>query len=272
MPRVKRAPVVEDDETNDNLDQPTETATLADEPSIEDDGRFLHRLAKELGYKEDFEGSPDKRLEVHQYLERFPRVFEETKSRSTRAARAAAEAIEDERRRIREESIQQVRQAADPEVRVQAAQRLAEVSGPPPETQEWLTRNPWFHTDPDAQALAQRRVIEAAKRGLTIPAQLQEAEEAVRKRFPEYFPGEAVSGQPEQRLSDVRRSAANPPQVQQGSRVGTPQVKEKGYADIPRVNRREFEFHLLKKFMSRGMTQAQAETQYAKSYWKEVSE
>ncbi len=108
-----------------------------------------------------------------------------------------------------------------------------------------------------------RTVNDMAAQKRPISEQLAEAEKKVRRLFPEYFAGET-----EQRLSDVRRQAPNPPQVQQGSRAqgnGTP--KEKGFGDIPSADRQLFRTNLLKHFMARGQTQEQAETRYARSYW-----
>ncbi len=59
-----------------------------------------------------------------------------------------------------------------------------------------------------------------------------------------------------------------PPQVQQGNRSGTTQPKEKGFAQIPRADREAFNDHLLRKFMSRGMTQEEAQNRWAASYWR----
>ena len=121
-----------------------------------------------------------------------------------------------------------------------------------------------FQTDPDAQALAVAAVQRAEARGANIPDALAAGEEAVRKRFPEYF-----SAGTEQRLSDVRRQAPNPPQVQQGSRAGNNGApKEKGFAEIPQADRAAFNGNLLKHFMARGLTQEESQKRYAASYWR----
>ena len=145
-------------------------------------------------------------MDAPEFLDNTPKVIADLKERGERAAQAAAAAIEDERRRIREEATRTIREADDPEVRAKAAERLAQNAGPPPETQAWMGRNPWFQTDPDAQALAVAAVQRAEARGANIPDALAAGEEAVRKRFPEYF-----SAGTEQRLSDVRRQAPNLP-------------------------------------------------------------
>jgi hypothetical protein len=103
----------------------------------------------------------------------------------------------------------------------------------------------------------------AASEGKSISAQLDAAEQSVKRRFPEYF-----NGGGEQRLSDVRRSAPTPPAVQAGTRATTTTPREKGFAEIPSQDRQTFRATLLTKFMSRGMTQAQAEASYAASYWR----
>ena len=265
MARAKRPDPIVEDEDDEHLDQTGETDTLTG-PIPEGELAVARSVASKMGWtpQEDWKRDPSKWVDAPEFLENTPKVLADLKESRDRAARAAAEAIEDERRRILEEATRTIREADDPEVRARAAERLAQNAGPPPETQAWIARNPWFYTDPDAQVLVVATVNRLAASGASIPDQLEEAEKKVRQRFPEYF----ASGT-EQRLSDVRRSAPNPPKVQDGSRAaanGAP--KEKGFADIPRADRDVFRNNLLKHFMANGQTQEQAEGRYARSYWR----
>ena len=272
MAGAKRVAVQPEPPADEQLDEAEQVDNLSGQIGEAEDP-FLAELAKSLGYKEAEEWTKDHgperprdpaaRLTVREFLADAPRHLAALKEQGERAAQAAAAAIEDERRRIRDEATRTIRDSDDREERVTAAERLANNAGPPPETQAWLARNPWFQTDPDAQALVRSTVDRMAAQGATIGAQLEEAEKKVRQRFPEYF----ATGT-EQRLSDVRRQALNPPQVQQGSRAATNGApKEKGWSEIPRSDRDTFNSHLLRHFMSNDQTQEQAQARYARSYW-----
>lgn len=250
---------------NDQLDQASETDTLSG--AIPEGELALARsVASKMGWKpkEEWTRDPDKFVDAPEFLENTPKVLADLKERSDRAARAAAEAIEDERRRIREEATRTIREADDPDERAKAAERLAQNAGPPPQTQAWIARNPWFNTDTTARGVAARAMQRAFAIGLNIEDQIAAGEDAAKREFPHYFNSGA-----EQRLSDVRRQAPSPPQVQQGSRVASSAPKEKGFADVPRADREAFQRHMLKQFMATGQTQTQAEARYARSYWRE---
>lgn len=266
MPRAKRADPVIEDEPDEQLDQPAETDTLTG--AIPEGIReVLRPIVSKMGWtpKEEWKRDPAEWRDELQFFEDTPRVVADLKERSERTAQAAAAAIEEERRRKVEEATRVIRESEDPAEREQAAAKLRDNAGPPPETQAWLAKNPWFHTDPDAQALVTSTVNRMAQQGASISAQLEEAEKKVRQRFPEYF-----SAGTEQRLSDVRRQAPLAPQVQQGSRAsGNGAPKEKGWAEIPRADREAFDRHLLKPFMAKGLKREEAQAQYAAGYWKE---
>lgn len=271
MAGAKRSQQVIEEEPVDQTDE-TVTVTEPDAEGIPEP--VAEALAKRMGWKprEEWTRDPEKWTPASQFLEGTASQVEDLRARNLklqeekeRVARATAEMLEAERVRIREEALRTIRTAEDPEERAKAANRLAENAGPPPETRAWLARNPWFETDPDAQALASATVNRLAQRGASIVDQLAEAESVVKKRFPEYF----ATGD-EQRLSDVRRQAPTPPQVQQGSRATTSAApREKGFSDIPPADRQAFRVHMLKAFMASGQTQEQAEARYAKSYWRE---
>lgn len=269
-PRAKRPLPVEDDPIDENAETATLTGSVA-----EGEEPITLRVAKQLGWKPKEEWpegrDPEGWVDYEAFLENTPKQVEDLRARnrelterSERSARAAAEVIEEDRRKSREEAQRVIRESDNPDERARAAERLAQNAGPPPETRAWLAKNPWFETDPDAQALATATVNRLAGRGATVADQLSEAEATVKKRFPEYF-----ANGTEQRLSDVRRQAPNPPQVQPGTRAMTTQTKDKGFAEIPAGDRQAFRTHLLKHFTARGLSQPDAEKRYAQSYWRE---
>ena len=107
MPRAKRAEPASEDTI---VDEPVEPDTLTGDIGEAEDP-FLVELAKSLGYKEAEEWTKDhgqererdqaKRLTVREFLADTPKHLAALKESSERSARAAADAIEDERRRAR---------------------------------------------------------------------------------------------------------------------------------------------------------------------------
>lgn len=230
------------------------------------------KVAKRLGWKspEDWDRLPENFVDAPEYLENTPREIETLKERLKRTGQAAADALEEERRRARIAAQAEIRQAAkdgDEEAAARAAEKLERSAGPPAETVAWINRNGWFNEDPDAQVLAVAEINRMAAQGASIPDQLQAAEAKVKKRFPEHF--ETLQERPsETKLSETRRPV--PPAVAAGSRGGVSQPKVKGYNDIPAQDRRQFETKLSRRFQSNfKMTEEAAQTMYAKSYWKD---
>ena len=265
MPRAKRADPVVEAEPDEQLDQSTETDTLSG--AIPEGVReILRPIVSKMGWapKEDWKRDPAEWRDELQFLEQTPEVITRLKEQGERQARAAAAAIEEERSRKAEEATRIIRESDDPKIREAAAQSLRESVGPPPQTVAWMAKNPWFDSDPEAKQVAVRAIQRGVAIGLSIEDQLAAGEEAAKRVFPQYF-----SAGTEQRLSDVRRQAPTPPQVQEGSRATASQPKEKGWAEVPRADREAFERHLLKAFMSKGQTREQAQAKYAESYWRE---
>lgn len=230
-------------------------------------------VAKRLGWtpKEDWTRDPAKWRDAPEFLEDTPRQIETLKERLKRTGQVTSDLLEEERRKARIEAQAELRQAAEAgnaDAASAAAEKLARVSGPPPETVAWIGRNAWFNDDPDAQVLAVSEINRLAAQGASIPDQLSAAEAKVRKRFPEHF---EVREQPreEVRLSEVRR---NPPSVSAGSRGGVVVPKEKGFTDIPAGDRQQYEKHFAKRFVNQGLTAEQAQTKYARSYWANKGE
>lgn len=224
------------------------------------------------------------------YFERLRKKNKEYKNSMERNAAAAAATIEEERKRIREDAIKEAREAAtagDPDRAAQAAERAA-TAGPPPETEAWIARNPWFNSDPEAQAVAIAAVNRAAKAGATIQEQLEAAGNSVKKRYPEHFEEdeldelpEFITRQPkrqqeepqrEVRMSESKKVAAAAASPASSARIRTPsQNKVKGFSDIPKADQELYSKYYARKFQSRNLTPEQAQERYANSYWKNIS-
>lgn len=237
----------------DDVDEQNEAVEASQEIS-DAELELSRKVARRLGWvpKEEWKRNPSKWTDAPDYLEERPRVFDRLKGEAERTARAAADAIEEDRRRHREEAERKVREAQDPDERVKAARDLAQHTRPHPDAEAWVSRNPWFNSDPNARDLAAAIVNRGAARGLPIAEQLKAAEEEVRQRFPEHFDAEPRR---EVRLSEVRRA----PQVQSGSRASQSQPKEKGFAELPRAAKDAFEQHFRKLKLD--------PERYAKKYW-----
>lgn len=267
MPRAKRAEVeAPEEETLDQVSEPTDNGPSEAELQV------ARAVAKKMGWtdQEDWVAAgrkPEKWVDAPDYLEETPQVIKRLQEQRDRAAAAAAEAIEEDRRQRRAELEQKLREAEDPEDRVKVARDLAQVSGPPPETQAWMRENTWFESDPHARAIAVQVVNDLASQGKGIRDQLNAATEAVRKRFPEHF-GDVAPTRPNGAETEVRASQMEQrarPAAQPGSRAPVQQSsKEKGFSDLPFRVRQEFEARLGKYLK----TPEQRE-KYAKAYWRD---
>lgn len=278
MPRPARKPADEpqiegeDDANTQPLDEasPQEQSLRTGQVSQGDDD-FVAALARRAGHlpKEEWKRDPNKWVDAKTYLERLPDELDSLKERNRRTAQAAADAIEDQRRQARIDAQAEIRAAAeaqDPERAETAAKRLAQVSGPPPQTVTWMGRNAWFNEDPDAQLLAVNEINRIAASGGSIEDQLEAAEAKVRRRFPEHF-GQAERPEPEGEVKLSERRVSQPPAVQGGQRGGEIRTKEKGFADIPPGDRALYAKHFSRRFESSGLKPDEAQAKYARSYW-----
>lgn len=275
MARAARALV--EPENDETLEKPLDTEAGAVEgyrtgQVAEDDPelQLARSVAKRMGWtpQEDWKRDPSKWVDAPTFLEQTPRELETLKERNRRTAQAAADAIEDQRRQARIDAQAEIRAAAeaqDPERAEAAAKRLEQASGPPPQTVAWIGRNAWFNEDPDAQLLAVHEINRAAQTGASIEAQLQAAEDKVRRRFPEHF-GQAEVKDPDP--PPERRQTTPPPAVQAGTRGGESRPKEKGFADIPAGDRALYVKHFARRFEESTGSKDAAEKKYAASYWR----
>lgn len=266
-------PIIEgqDDADIQALDEASQEGQTRSGQVSEADDDFISALAKRAGHtsKEEWKRDPTKWVDARTYLERLPEEVKTLQERNRRTAQAAADAIEDSRRQARIEAQAEVRAAAeanDPDRAEVAAQRLAKVSGPPPQTVAWMGRNSWFNDDPDAQAMAVNEINRAAQAGASIEDQLSAAEAKIKKRFPEYFGQAERIEEPKEATLRETRHAATPPVVNQGTRGADVRTREKGFADIPAGDRALYQRHFAKRFEST-MKPEDAQKRYAASYW-----
>ncbi len=262
-----RTPVVEDD-TKPPIDEGQEQGQSLRSGQVEDGQAFIESVAKRAGWtpKEEWTRDPVKWTDAATYLENTPKEVKTLKERLSRTAQAAADAIEDQRRQARIDAQAEVRKAAedkDPEAAVAAADKLAQASGPDPQTVAWIGKNSWFEDDEDARTMAIRETNRLAATGASIREQLEGAEAKVRKRFPEHF---EEAPKPKEEVT-LRESRVAPPPVASGSRGGGAPSKEKGFADIPAGDRALYQKHFAPRF-ERTMKKEDAQAKYAASYWK----
>ena len=265
------APEAVDSEPSNVSETKTGPVSEAD-PELE----VSRRVARRMGWvpKEEWKRDPDKWTDAPEFLETTPHRFETLQERQRRWGQIAE--AEAERRAAEAVAAAKAEHAAavktgDVEAANAAVQKMAN-PGPPPQTRAWLGKNPWFHTDPDAQTMAVRAIESAANSGADIDMQLQAGEAAVRRRFPEYFDDAPVTRtEPRREQAETKLSDLRPPSLASGSRSGSAtrtQPKEKGWMDIPSADRNQMQ-PFIKKFIRRGMTQGEAQDAYARTYWKE---
>jgi hypothetical protein len=145
-----------------------------------------------------------------------------------------------------------------------------------------MAERPFLKDDPDAFLLAQQVSNRGAVAGMSEAEQLEAADMALRKRFPEHFESEvrqapqppAPKSNGEARLSDLKPPPPAPA-VQPGTRSGPAAQSasaEKGFKDLPASVRQDYERHFAKRFANMGLKPEDAQKRYATSYWKDQEE
>ncbi|MDE2106635.1 MAG: hypothetical protein KGL39_55985 [Patescibacteria group bacterium] len=248
------------------LDETAAAVQSATQEPEESDG-FIEELASSLGWakKDAWRGPPDEFVEARDFLRRTPEVLKGQEDRLRRMAQAMEEVAAESRRqaiREQEERLLAAHRAGDEATVRDAAQRM-HAQEPPPQTKAWMAKNPWFWSDEDARNMAANAMRRAQAAGAGIEDQLQAGEDAVRKRFPELFPG-LRSNRSEPTLAQVA------PQVQGGARA--PQVAapaEKGWGQMPAADRRAFD-GFVRKMVRSGIKEDEAQRRLAARYWSDA--
>lgn len=114
-------------------------------------------------------------------------------------------------------------------------------------------RNPWYGKDDEATAYAVTISQREANKGKTPEEQLEAAETAVRKRFPELYDKPARKA-PEVSAPTTRTSSLKP--------------REKGYSDLPEEAKRAHA-KLDKEFKARGFKDGYSRDDYSRDYWQQ---
>lgn len=264
---MAKAAQAQDATDDDTVDIVHETDDFRSGQVSEAEKAVAESVARRMGWvsKEEWTRDPAKHRDAVEFLENTPRELEAAKDRLKRSAQATEAFVEEEKRRARLQAIDDLRaaeRAGETDRADAAVERIRQTEGPPAVVSSWIAENGWFNTDPVAQAAA--RAVTDRLKDRPVHEQLEAAREEVKRRFPEHF--DAPVQREEVRLSDVRRPPAPP--SQQGSRGPTSALKEKGWSDVPpgvRAGVTKF----IKAYQSRGLTEAQAQERYAKSYWSD---
>jgi hypothetical protein len=274
---IKPGDADEDDEAlevNGAIDTEAQPDAHSRSGPVEDED-FIQSVAKRAGWSEDKErdGKPIRNWQdARSFLEKLPDALRESQDRAKRTTQMADAVAEEARQRGIREAREQLNGAidsGDKDAAQVAAQKIAQHSGPPPQTVAFLARNPWFDQDPVARAAVAAEIERSHTLGRSIEQQLADGEALARKRFPEHFPdGHREEPRGETRLSDVQRPAA--PMVTGGSRAGSgrPANKERGWNELPKQVRGSME-QFVKKAVKRGQTEDQSRSFLARAYWAE---
>lgn len=217
-------------------DLPSEDGVEELDTSVEQDEQpkvdAIEALASELGWapKEQYRGDPDKWKPADQFI-RDGREIQQSTARELRSLREQVERFggvttqllndkASERDAYWQSQFNQAVEDGDTErANTLVKQRPSspqQQGAAPSEVVDWIARNPWYNSDPLAQARAYE-ICERLKH-LPIEEQLKQAERGIRKEFPEHFPA----------------PAKQPPGVQTGqSRKAAPSNRAKGFAEMP---------------------------------------
>lgn len=232
-----------------------------------DEDRIAESLASELGWspkdkwrgaEEDWKPARDflkTTVEVNKARGREIKSLNERVERIARTSTAMAERAAAEERAKWQERHQQAVEENDPKAALEASQHIQRLSAPQVEApvQDFASRNAsWFNVDPLATQMAMNVAQIHANKGADAATQVEEAEKAIRKRFPEYFEDEKPAQQP------AKKPGASVPD----SRSAAPaKSRTKGFADLPPEAK-----DAALDFEKRGRAKKE---DYAKVYWQE---
>lgn len=204
-------------------------------------------LAQKVGWKpkDQWKGDTTNWTPADEYLAHAVANTRDLKDQVKGAARMAETAINRERERHRKELNEALDRAVEADDKVAArkatkdlieleAEAKAPTAEAPTEVADFMARNPWFNSDPDAKALAVTRSEAVARAGGSVKEQLAAAETAVRRAMPELFP-------------DAPKPRT-PPLTEGGTRTAAPKKAPTSIANLPPEARKAAE-----SFVRRGM-------------------
>ncbi len=228
------------DEEN-TLPQGGDDELLLDNPVTDDDLPQAQEapdpvatLASEMGWapKDQFKGDPEKWRDAPEFIRAgkdiqrsLARDLKDVRSTVENMARTSTTLFEQQMRAEREKLEAKFAAAVDDGDHTEAFKISREIdsvratpkpNGPPPEATAFAEKNAWFNSDPLARQVAIDTSDRLAKQGYSVAEQLEHAERAVRKQFPEHFP---APPKPQARVGEGNRSASP--------------SRKQGFADMP---------------------------------------
>ena len=227
-------------------------------------------LAKSMGWrpKEDFKGDPNLWKPADEYIRAGgdiqrgqSRELKELRSTMENIARTNAAIVQSTIAAEREKLVNRYNQAVEDGDGQKAFQIGNEIhklngnaqqlvnpkpAGPPPEAQEWVSRNQWFTRDPLARDLALNVAERYAQAGHSTEDQLSAAEREVKRQYPHLFPG-----------SSKPPAGVQPP----GARSGAARKQGSTFADLPAEAKK-----IAESMAERGVIPDKEA--YAKQYWQ----
>lgn len=252
---------------NDEVELNTNTEVEDAEEHI--DGLVI-QLAKDGGWSDrsEWRGKADAWKPADKYVERQLKRVTSLEDRLRRMESVNEQTLADIRRREREaarEELAQAIDAGDKNRALAASQRIAQ----DPLLEEFKERNSnWLGKDKNATEFAHAAAQMIAMRGGDASEQLRFAEEQTRKMYPNLFQTDDAEVEHEVETPKVQNRA---PAVQPATR-STPspaQSAEKGWGQIPRLERDGMQesLHMLTK--NYGKSKEDAQKQLAKYYWSD---
>lgn len=227
-------------------------------------------LAKSMGWrpKEQFKGDPNLWKPADEYIRAGgeiqrgqSRELKDLRSTMENIARTNAAIVQSTIAAEREKLVNRYNQAVEDGDGQQAwkisqdinnlngqARQLATPTAPtpPPEAQDWVSRNTWFTQDPLARDLALNVAERYAQAGKTADEQLQAAEREVKRQYPHLF---GASSKP--------AAGVNAPT----SRSASPRKMGSTFADLPGEAKK-----IAEDMANRGVIPDKEA--YAKQYWQ----
>jgi len=231
---------------------------------VEDTPPTLEDVASELGWvpKEKFKGKEEDWKPAVDFIREgkniqkglakdVKRLSSQMETMSRTSAAILQERIDAEKARL-EAAHRKAVEDDDPDAALQIGKRIDQLDrqkqtvngGPSPDVQEWVERNPWFTTNPLANAIAVQTAEAYARQGKGVAEQLQAAEDEVKRAYPHLF------------------STTKPPAgvATPGSRSASQSTRAKGFADMPREAQ-----DIAKDMVDRGVIKTVDD--YSRNYW-----
>lgn len=259
----------EEDENEENLLNTEGNETSERTGSVNDD--FQKSFARKLGWVDQDEWKDKGRAKgwvpAEQFLDKIPDTINALRESKKRIAITAEATMAQERLRVKAEAEAELRKAiqeGNTDQAIHAAQKAASTNTIDPQVTDWVKRNPWFNTDPEAHAVAMAANNVAVNRGMSTEDTLEHVENTVRKRFPEHFDDDE-----QEEFVPAKRETRNAPAVQSGTRGVSSKIRTgTTWEDIPSGDRKDLGRFVPQMMNSKNkLDQKTIQARLAKSYW-----